>query len=163
MVRPACEMRMKKQLYTFDFWHAASLEELPDADRQLVEQARKACASAYAPYSGFRVGAAVRLSDGRVRTASNQESEVFPSGMCAERSLLYAVQGELPAVSVEAMALASEPAGEECYPCGACRQVLFDTERRQNRPIRVIMSGADSATVVERAQDLLPFTFRLEK
>lgn len=156
-------MKMEKQSYTFECWHAGSLEELPEADWQLVEQAREACATAYAPYSGFRVGAAVRLSDGRIRTASNQESEVFPSGMCAERSLLYAVQGELPAVSVETMALASDPAGEECYPCGACRQVLFDTEKRQGRPIRVVMAGANSATVVERAQDLLPFTFRLEK
>ncbi len=154
---------MEKRPFTFDFWAYDSLCELPEENGRLVEQARKACASAYAPYSGFRVGAAARLSDGRVVTASNQESEVFPSGMCAERVLLYQIQPWLSEVSVEALALASDPAGDPCYPCGACRQVLFDTEKRQNSPIRIIMSGSDSAMVVERARDLLPFTFMLKK
>ena len=154
---------MGKKSFTFDFWSYDSLNELPEEDWRLVEQARKACASSYAPYSGFRVGAAARLSDGRVVTASNQESEVFPSGMCAERVLLYQIQPWLSEVSVKALALASDPASESCYPCGACRQVLFDTEKRQGSPIRIIMSGSDNTTVVERARDLLPFTFMLEK
>ena len=154
---------MEKKHFTFDFWAYGSLSELPEADQRLVEQARRACASAYAPYSGFRVGAAARLSDGRVVTASNQESEVFPSGMCAERVLLYQIQPWLSEGSVEALALASDPTGEPCYPCGACRQVLFDTEKRQGSPIRIMMSGSDSVTVVERARDLLPFTFMLKK
>lgn len=154
---------MEKKKYVFDYVSYASLDGLPERDRMLVGRAREACASSYAPYSGFRVGAALRLADGGIRVASNQESEVLPSGMCAERALLYYVQGHDPGQPIEALAIASDPAQGECYPCGACRQVLFDTEKRQGAPIRVIMAGAGSATVVASARDLLPFTFILEE
>lgn len=95
-------------------------------------------------------------------SAANQESEVFPSGMCAERSLLYYVQSNRSGRKVRALAIASLPASRECSPCGACRQVIADTEKRQGAPIRLILCGACSATVVESARALLPFTFELE-
>ena len=149
--------------FSFDYQHYDSPEGMPAGDRELVEEARRAVARAYAPYSKFRVGAAARLRSGKILCGSNQESEVLPSGVCAERALLYYVQGHDPGQPIEALAIASDPAQGECYPCGACRQVLFDTERRQGTPIRVIMAGTGSATVVESARDLLPFTFTLEE
>ncbi len=151
---------MKRQL-SFDYEHYASLDALPEADRQLVEEAERATGLAQAPYSNFRVGAAVRLRSGRVLHGSNIESEVFPAGLCAERSLLFYVASNYADDPVETLAIASHPSVRECYPCGQCRQVLVDVERRQGSPLRVVMSGGGTASVVESASLLLPFTFIL--
>ena len=141
--------------------HYDSLEELDAADRALVREAEEATATANARYSNFHVGAAVRLRSGRTLHASNFESEVYPAGLCAERSLLFYVEANYGDDAVEALAIASNPSERECYPCGQCRQVIVDVERRQQSPIRVIMSGAGTATVVDSAEKLLPFTFKL--
>ncbi|MBQ7963954.1 MAG: cytidine deaminase [Alistipes sp.] len=137
------------------------LNELAAADRQLVEAAFEATRQAYAPFSGFRVGAAARLRSGEIITAANCESEVFPSGLCAERSLLHYYATNYATDPIEALAIASDPSERECYPCGACRQVMLDAERRQQSPIRIVMAGGGTATTVESAESLLPFTFRL--
>ena len=134
---------MSKQEFTFDYAHYAPLDALPESDRELAARAADACGTAYAPYSGFRVGAAALLEDGTILTASNQESEVFPSGMCAERSLLYYLQANFSGVRIVALATASVPGERECYP------------------IRVVMCSGHSATVVQEARQLLPFTFEL--
>lgn len=152
----------EKRLYSFEYLRYAPLEDLPEAERRLANCAAEACSKSYAPYSDFRVGAAALLDDGEIVSAANQESEVFPSGMCAERSLLYYVQSNRSGRKVRALAIASLPASRECSPCGACRQVIADTEKRQGAPIRLILCGACSATVVESARALLPFTFELE-
>ena len=124
--------------FSFDYQHYDSPEGMPAGDRELVEEARRAVARAYAPYSKFRVGAAARLRSGKI--------------------LCGACHADDP---IEALAIASEPSERECYPCGQCRQVLLDAERRQRSPIRIIMSGAGGATVVDSAVRLLPFTFQL--
>jgi cytidine deaminase len=138
-----------------------TLDTLPTADSELVKAAFEATTQAYAPFSGFKVGAAARLRSGEIITAANCESEVFPSGLCAERSLLYHYATNHADNPIEAIAIASNPSERECYPCGACRQVMLDTENRQQSPIRIIMAGGGTATVVNSAKDLLPFTFRL--
>ena len=132
---------------------------MSEEELRLVESARQACGNAYAPYSGFKVGAAVLLDNGEIVTAANQESEVFAEGMCAERSLLYYVQANYRGNKIKAMAIASVPATRECYPCGACRQIIYDTEKRQGTPVKIIMTSRDTATVVESGKNLLPFTF----
>lgn len=151
---------MKKE-HSIYYNHYGSLGELPADDRALVDAAKQARQTAYAPSTGFHVGAAARLSSGAVITASNQESVVGPVGVCAERNLLYFHQANHAGDPIEAIAIASDPDGNECYPCGMCRQVLADSERRQDRPIRVVMAGRDSATVVGTSLDLLPFLFKL--
>ncbi|MBR4995636.1 MAG: cytidine deaminase [Alistipes sp.] len=151
---------MHSQL-VIDFFHYQSVEEMPAADRALVEQAEAACKGANAPYSNFRVGAAIRLADGRYLSAANCESEVFPSGMCAERSLLYYYATNYADVPIESLAIASVPSLRECYPCGGCRQTILDVERRQQSPIRIVMSGGGQATVLNSAADLMPFSFKL--
>ena len=151
---------MKKTL-DISYEHYASIAELEELDRSLVAEAEEATKMANAPYSNFHVGAAVRLKSGRTLHASNFESEVYPAGLCAERSLLFYVEANYANDPIEALAIASVPSERECYPCGQCRQVIGDVERRQKSPIRVIMSGAGTATVVDSAEKLLPFTFKL--
>ena len=143
---------MKKSLQ-LDYIKAEHIEDLPIADRDLIVEAQRAVELAYAKYSGFKVGAAVRLRSGEVLRSANSESEVFPSGLCAERSLLYYAEANYADDPIEALAIASNPSERECYPCGGCRQVILDVERRQGSPIRVIMSGNGSASIVESAQD----------
>ncbi len=142
-----------------------NISELQQSDQALIELAREACQTAYAPFSGFRVGSAARLDDGTTLTASNQESEVFPEGMCAERILLYWIQANCADRKIVSFALAAErdgkPAERDVFPCGACAQVFADTEKRQGSPIRILMCGSKSCTVIESAKSLIPFTFEL--
>lgn len=138
-----------------------SLEQLSQEQRGLVERARLAAADSHSPYSHFSVGAAIKLANGEVVSGFNIESEVFPAGICAERAALTRAAVEYPNVAVEMIAVTSISCSNECYPCGLCRQTLLDTERRQGSQIEIIMAGEHSATVVESAQTLLPFTFNL--
>lgn len=147
--------------YRIDYEHYDSLDALSEADRTLVAEAGRATANAHAPYSRFRVGAAARLRSGRIICGSNIESEVYPAGLCAERTLLFYAQANYADDPVETLAIASVPSERECYPCGQCRQVMVDVERRQGSSMRVIMSGNGTASIVASAADLLPFTFIL--
>ncbi len=151
---------MEKKL-EIGYHHYSSIEEMSTDDRALVVEAQAALKKAYPKYSGFSVGAAVRLASGVILHGANSESEVFPSGICAERSVLYYAEANHSSDPVVALAIASDPSERECYPCGACRQVILDVERRQGVPIRLIMSGGGSASVVDSAATLLPFTFQL--
>ena len=151
---------MEKKL-EIGYSHYSTLDEMPADDRVLVVEAQAALKKAYPKYSGFSVGAAVRLASGKILHGANSESEVFPSGICAERSVLYYAEANHASDPVVALAIASNPSERECYPCGACRQVILDVQRRQGVPIRLIMSGNGSASVVESADALLPFTFQL--
>ncbi len=147
--------------FSFSYEHYAALADLPEVDRALVIEAEQATANAHAPYSNFHVGAAARLRSGKILRGSNFESEVYPAGLCAERSLLFYAQSNFADDPIQTLAIASNPSQRECYPCGQCRQVMVDVERRQGSPMRVIMSGHGSASVVASAAELLPFTFIL--
>ncbi len=151
---------MKRNL-EISYEHFENTGDMEVVDQVLISEAQAATERANAPYSNFHVGAAVRLRSGRTYSASNFESEVFPAGLCAERSLLFYIESNYANDPIETIAIASVPSERECYPCGQCRQVLVDVERRQKLPIRVIMSGGGSATVVDSAEKLLPFTFKL--
>ena len=151
---------MEKQ-YTFPYRQYTLPDGATPEERLLIEEARKAAQGAYAPFSGYRVGAAARLASGRIITAANQESEVFPAGLCAERVLLFSHLATDPEDRITALAIASVPDDTECCPCGGCRQVMLDTMRRQGTPFRVIMSSGQSATVVDSPACLMPFPFGL--
>lgn len=150
-----------EQKFVFDYEHYENLALLSEADRKLVAEAERATANAHAPYSKFHVGAAARLRSGSILYGSNFESEVYPAGLCAERTLLFYAEANYADDPIETLAIASNPSQRECYPCGQCRQVMVDVERRQGSPMRVIMSGHGTATVVASAALLLPFTFNL--
>ena len=143
------------------------MAEMPMDDRELLEQAMRAAEGAYAPYSGFHVGAAVRLADGRVVCGANQENAAYPSGLCAERTAIFAASAQYPQVrDYEAIAIVGVDADGHCCeasPCGACRQVLDEYEQRQGHPMRVICYVSDCCVrIFASVADLLPFGFKFE-
>ena len=142
------------------------LEELSPILRKLVETAKAKTQDAYCPYSHYHVGAAALLSDGQVITGSNQENAAYPSGLCAERTTLFAANANNPHTPVEALAIACYTNGhftkDAASPCGACRQVMLETEHRFGEDMKVILYGEDNCYVFERAADLLPLNFVAE-
>ncbi len=150
-----------EKVFKIDYCHYDAICEMSSADQELLREAKEMTNKSFAPYSNFCVGAAARLRSGKVIYGCNVESEVYPAGLCAERTLLFYAQSNHGDDPVEVIAIASNPDEREVYPCGQCRQVLVDTERRQGSPMRVIMGGRDTATVVQSATHLLPFTFKL--
>ncbi|HNW49129.1 MAG: cytidine deaminase [Bacteroidales bacterium] len=138
-------------------------EGLELKDKELLDRAKIASEGAYAPYSNFNVGAAVRLSNGEIIAASNQENAAYPSGLCAERVAIFYAHAKFPDASVESIAVTASVGGHICetptYPCGACRQVLAESEMRSGSPIRVIVGGEKFTQVMDSISALLPFTF----
>ena len=139
------------------------LDELSVADRELIEQAMKATDNAYAEYSHFYVGAALRLANGRIVIGANQENAAFPSGLCAERTAVFSAQANCPDQSIEALALVARNDNglidNPVTPCGACRQVLLGVEERYGLPMRILMYGKSGVYSVGSAKDLLPLSF----
>lgn len=140
-----------------------TIDELPVNDRMLLREARKITPFAYAPYSGFHVGAAVFLSNGKVITGNNQENSAYPSGLCAERVALFYANANYPDSEVKAIAISAAKNGvlvnEPVKPCGACRQALAETEVRFGTPIRIILDGQDSILILNGVESLLPLSF----
>ncbi len=154
---------MKKFCHTVN-WSILDQNELAADDLMLVNAAKEATAGSWSPYSGFKVGAALRLDDGTIVTGSNQENAAYPSGLCAERTALFAAGHAHPGKAVTALAIAARNSngftGQPITPCGACRQVLAETEQRGGQPIRYIMYGTEGTMVVEGGTDaILPFCF----
>ncbi len=136
--------------------------ELDDAYRRLYEAAYEASRGAYAPYSGFHVGAAVLLENGEILSGSNQENAAYPSGLCAERTVLFYAGARYPDTAVRILAIAAMREGERVdlvTPCGACRQVMLEAERRHGRPMRILLCGKEEAYLIPGAEALLPFCF----
>jgi len=144
----------------------ASADELQDGDRELLEKAITARSSAYAPYSHFEVGAAVRLANGLIFTGNNQENVAYPSGLCAERVALFHAQSVWPEIPVESIAITASAEEfamtEPVSPCGSCRQVMAEYENRHRNKIRVIMAGNGYLRAINGIENLLPFMFMLE-
>ena len=147
-----------------DYQEYGSLEELPCEDCALMQRAIESTGAAYAPYSGFHVGAALRLKDGTIVVGSNQENVAYPSGLCAERTAVFAASAQYPQCrDYEALAIVArntEGVLCEASPCGACRQVLLEYEFRQGHPLRVIchLEGG-RVRVFPSVATLLPFSF----
>lgn len=139
-------------------------QEFDPETAMLVNAAKQATDNSYAPYSGFSVGAALLLEDGSIVTGCNQENAAFPSGLCAERTALFAAGASHPDKAVRAMAIAARDShgftASPVTPCGACRQVIAETSSRYRRPIRLTMYGTSHSITVDNAADtLLPFRF----
>ena len=139
-------------------------EALSTDDNRLCNAAVDAAKRAYAPYSHFNVGAAILLKDGTVVEGSNQENMAYPSGLCAERVALFSASASFPDKPVVAMAIVAIKNGiiqSVISPCGGCRQVMLETERRYEQPIRVLLCGQDETVLVASAKDLLPLSFEM--
>ncbi len=140
------------------------IEQLPANEQALLYAARAALPAAYAPYSGFRVSAALLLANGEVLTGTNYENAAYTMCLCAERVALGAAHAQFPGVSVQAIAItvanAQKTATQPAAPCGACRQVLCETEQRFEQTIRIILQGeTGDIYVLQSGQDLLPLSF----
>ena len=139
-------------------------DELNTEERKLTESALEATLRSYAPYSNFHVGAAVLLENGVIVTGTNQENVAYPSGLCAERTALFYANSQYPDVPVKALAIVARVADgvakrDIISPCGACRQVMVETEKRFGKPMRVLLCGAEEVYVAESASSLLPLSF----
>lgn len=143
-----------------------SFGELPENDQYLLNEARRATKQAYAPYSGFHVGAAILLGNGLIVSGNNQENSAYPSGLCAERVALFFANANYPDSAVKTIAISAAKNGvlvnEPVKPCGACRQALIETEVRFKHPIRVILDSSDKILVLNGVESLLPLSFSKE-
>ncbi len=146
-----------------NFQEYASLDELSPEDRELATKAIRSMSHAYAPYSHFHVGAAVRMSNGQIVRGANQENAAFPSGICAERTAMFAAGAQYPDKYICSIALAGGVHGRltdhPATPCGACRQVMAQYQARAGKPISVLMVGAKAIWKFEKVDDILPFIF----
>ena len=155
---------MTEQKYEFNYKVFNSIEELPEDQRWLLNEAREVTEQAYAPYSNFKVGAIARLANGEIVAGTNQENASFPVGLCAERVLLASISSLYPKVPIETIAISYKSEGHASdhpvSPCGICRQSLQEFESRVNHPIQLILGGMHGPVfVIDTASMLLPLAF----
>ncbi|WP_010665369.1 cytidine deaminase [Marinilabilia salmonicolor] len=152
------------QSFNFPFEEFESSSALNIREKELVEKAEEIAKDAYAVYSNFSVGAAVLLENGIIVTGSNQENAAYPSGLCAERVALFYASSQYPDTAVKAIAVTAlrnkQPLDEPVPPCGSCRQVFVEWEKRFKQPFVVLMAGKKKIIRIEKASWLLPFNFQ---
>ena len=155
---------MRKEQFVCPYEVYDTMEELSQQDAELMRRAHEAARNAYAPYSRFNVGAAVRLANGAVVTGNNVENAAYPSGLCAERVAMFAAMAQYPGVPFEALAVMAysktKCIDEPVAPCGACRQVMVEVEQLSKRSLRVLCQGDTGPVMVfDGIESLMPFIF----
>ena len=140
------------------------IEELSSQEQQLLQQAIEATDRSYAPYSHFRVGAALLLDNGVVVQGCNQENAAFPAGLCAERTALFAAGARYPDVPPVMIAIAARDTSGQLTakpvsPCGTCRQVIIETETRFRKPLRILLYGSECVYAMDGISQLMPLSF----
>jgi len=155
---------MKKQKIEIHLEVFETISELPSEIQNLMDKAQQARENAYAPYSRFRVGAALQLSSGKIVLGNNQENAAFPSGLCAERVAVFNAGANFPQEIITALAITvraeSHEVSEAIAPCGACRQSLAEYEQKQKSPIAIYFMGETGEVIkVASVMDLLPLGF----
>ena len=155
---------MAKHEIKIAFEEYNSLKELTQPDQDLCLEAVKAMENSHSPYSKFRVGAALRLQSGKIIHGSNQENVAYPSGLCAERVALFYWGANHPDDSIESMAITAHtdefPLLKPVTSCGSCLQVLAEYEKKQNKPVRIILYCKNGPTwVANGIETFLPFLF----
>jgi len=133
---------------------------LDEQDRTIIQTAEDTACQAYAPYSGFKVGAALILEDQTILTGNNQENAAYPSGLCAERVALFSASALHPDKRIKSLAIVAynktQRTVNPVYPCGSCRQVMVEIEDRQGAPIRLILAGEKKFTYLRIAGSYYP-------
>ncbi|WP_248724090.1 cytidine deaminase [Seonamhaeicola sp. ML3] len=153
------EIKIESTVFVYD-----GLESLSQDVVHLMNKAKEAREKAYAPYSNFKVGAALLLDNDEIITGSNQENASYPSGLCAERTAIYYAGAQYPNSKVLRMAII---AGSEnklteqpVPPCGACRQAIAEYEIKQESPIEIYFMGLKGKVVKSNSlANLLPLIF----
>jgi cytidine deaminase len=155
---------MKTISITSQFSVFGSLQELPDDIQNMMEQAVAVRKKAYAPYSKFRVGAALLLDNGQTVLGSNQENAAYPSGLCAERVAIFQAGAIYPEAKILKMAITAASDSNKTIapipPCGSCRQSIAEYETRQETPIEIYFMGETGDIYKsDSLKNLLPFMF----
>ena len=153
---------MEEKYLNISYKVYAHTQELPEFWQKLVREAEAALPRAYAPYSNFRVGAALQLSNGQTVTGTNQENAAYPSGLCAERTAVFHAMSTYPDAKILGLAVSTSAVDKLCAPCGGCRQVLVDTELNRTGPFPILFPGENGSWLLfDSAHDLFPFSFNL--
>ena len=153
------KLKVEIELDVFDHY-----QELSNREETLCKAAIMAKKSAYAPYSKFKVGAAVLLDNGKIVAGSNQENAVYPLGLCAERVAIFSASHQFPTAKIIKLALSTshEETDDQLpvFPCGSCRHVIREQEVRFDSDIEILV--VDHAGKVYRMNsitNILPFAF----
>ena len=143
--------------------HHQTFDALAKEDQEILALAAESLDLAYAPYSKFRVGAALRTESGHIIKGANQENASYSLCICGERVALFNKAVQYPDATVTSLAIrvsGSKPINRPAPPCGACLQVISEFERRQNSPIRILLQGdTDEVLYFDSVKDLLPIQF----
>ena len=155
-------MKKVKIQSTFDVYD--TIEELAPFIQTLIKKAAEARKKAYAPYSGFLVGAALELENGELISGNNQENASYPSGLCAERTAIYYAGAEFPNQKIIRMAIVAgstlNPTTKPIPPCGACRQALSEYEVKQNTSMELYFKGTSGQIAYSNSvANILPWIF----
>ena len=154
---------MLKENITISYLRA-KFNDLTAIEKELIQRSKDALKDAYAPYSGFLVGSSVLLSDGEIISANNQENVAFPSGLCAERVVLFNAGANYPNLEIDIIAVSAKSNLYEITdiisPCGACRQVMAEYQEKQNKKIKILLHlNNDDVLIFSSVDDLLPLQF----
>lgn len=140
--------------------------ELNSVEKKLFEEAKRARMNAYAPYSKFLVGSSFLLDNEEIHLGNNQENAASPSGLCAERSVLYWLGANIPDVKIKKIfvvgGLKENPEKDRVVPpCGSCRQAILEYETKQKQAIEIYIASLDGEKIykIKSIRDLLPFSF----
>jgi cytidine deaminase len=149
---------------TVKYSEVSGIFQLADEDRTLLKDAWEACESAYAPYSNFHVGAALRLANSLIFRGNNQENAAYPSGICAERVAVFSASALYPGVAIQSIAVVAKTdvfnLSTPVTPCGACRQVIAEYELLSGYPIRILLQGnTEKIWILDGIANLLPLMF----
>ena len=155
---------MRKEQFVSPYEVYDNANELDAQDAELLQYAHRAAQNAYAPYSRFHVGAAVRLANGKIVSGNNIENAAYPSGLCAERVTLFSAQAQYPGVAIEAIAVTAHSektlVDEPIAPCGACRQVMVEVEKVSQCKLRILCQGETGPVMAfDGIEALMPFIF----
>ena len=153
------EIQIETKLSVFE-----SFEELSQSEKEFMNQAVEIRKKAYAPYSKFQVGAAIVLDNGVVLQGSNQENAAYPSGLCAERVVIFYAGANYPNNKIMKLFISATPSDRDSEnpipPCGSCRQSIAEYEIKQDLPIEIYFMGAKGAIYKsDSLKNLLPFMF----
>ena len=140
------------------------IPDLPLEIKSLMNQAIETRKNAYAPYSRFRVGAAILLDNGKIVLGSNQENAAYPSGLCAERVAIFQAGAIYPDAKIVKLAITAasdtNPTLSPIPPCGACRQSIAEYEFKQETPIEIYFMGESGEVYKSNSiNNLLPLSF----
>lgn len=154
---------MAQVQFTINYEEFSSPEEMDPVDQKLIAEALDAQKGSYSPFSHFQVGAALLLADGTIVKGANQENVAYPSGLCAERTAMFAAGANYPDTPMVTLAIAGSDHGVLCEspasPCGSCRQVMAQYQQKFGRPIQIILVGSKRIRKFQKVEDILPFIF----